>query len=247
MRLVESPVRTSCRGDVSPPVNIVLRGADIVGHLFISKKLKMDITTDKKKILYKSSKMPHKKWAVVLQWPIISATLALVGSLLGSVLGQLVNASTEADKVIRVKLEDAYHSAVSLPEFATDFHMAAFGPMTPQNFSLAANRYDAARLRFSERVSKIVEVRDLYEPRISEAAGNVVTCAHEFGRIVGDLFLIEAEQYGQLVIHPKSYSNPALPLTRAEVIGVAVKKRLDCERFDENLKRAISSAMKHHL
>ena len=188
----------------------------------------------------------HAKSSIIKS-PILPAVLALVGGLLGTLLGQKMSAATEADKVIRVKLEEAYFNVASLPSLAEDLHAAALEPVTQENFYSVVLRYDSARVRFRDRVSRVNATSELDEPKIGSTVREVITCANKFTKTIGDLSLLQAEKGGKLIVHPRSYSNPEAVLTLPEALNAAVAVKMSCQGIEEGLKSEIASAMKGHL
>jgi hypothetical protein len=188
-----------------------------------------------------------KKVKGTISSPLAPAILALVGGLLGTLVGQKMNATTEADKVIRTKLEEAYFETLSLPSLAEDLHMSVFRPIKDGNFELVVSQYQLSNNKFRDTVSRVVAVSDLYEPNLSVVTKRVVDCNHRFTAVIANLFLIEAESSGKTIVHPPSYSNPRLSLAMPEARDTAVNVRLECQRIDDDLRATISAAMKSHL
>lgn len=175
------------------------------------------------------------------------ALIALLGGLLGVFVGQKMSATTESDKVVRAKLDEAYAYTLALPSLATDFHTAVLNPITLPSFGYAVTRYETARSRYREEISRVVAVSDLYEPQLDTATQKVAECANKFVSAAGDQFLLRAELGGKVIVHPPSYANPNVPLALPESINMTVALRLECERAATDLKKSIVSAMKGHL
>lgn len=175
------------------------------------------------------------------------ALIALLGVLLGVFVGQKMSATTESDKVIRAKLDEAYAYTLALPSLAQDFHSVVLDPITLPNFDSTVTRYESARSRYREGISRVVAVSDLYEPRLDTATQKVAECASKFTSAAGDQFLLRAELGGRVIVHPPSYTNPSVPLTLPESVDKTVALRLECEQAANDLKKSVVSAMKAHL
>lgn len=178
---------------------------------------------------------------------VAAALIALLGGLLGVFVGQKMSATTESDKVIREKLDQAYVHTLALPSLALDLHSAVLDPISDANFFYTVSRYDTARIKYREGIARVVAVSELYEPRLDTATQKVADCANKFGSAAGDQFLLRAELGGKVIVHPTSYTNPSSPLALPESIDMTVALRLECEKATNELKKSVASAMKAHL
>ncbi|WP_435626933.1 hypothetical protein [Candidatus Ferrigenium straubiae] len=178
---------------------------------------------------------------------VAAAIIALLGGLLGVFVGQKMSATTESDKLIREKLDQAYVNTLALPSLALDLHSAVLDPISDANFLYTAGRYETARTKYREGIARVVAVSDLYEPRLDASTQKVADCANRFSSAAGDQFLLRAELGGKVIVHPPSYINPSSPLVLPESINMTVALRLECEKATNELKKSVASAMELHL
>lgn len=178
---------------------------------------------------------------------ITPALIALLGGLLGVFIGQKMSATTESDKIIRSKLDDAYLQTLALPSLAQDFHSTVLDPVSSVNFDYAVGRYERARTNYREGIARVVAVSDLYEPRLATATQKLAECATKLVSTAGDQFLLRTELGGKVIVHPRSYTDSAAPLALPESIDATVALRLECERVTDELKKSVVTAMRAHL
>lgn len=184
-----------------------------------------------------------KKMATYLLPSMIAAVSAVVGVL----VGQKMNASSEADKVIREKLESAYVGVLALPDLALDMHMAALTPLCGGETHLTMGRYQASRERYQNALNNVVMVSDLYEPRLSGEIQKAADCSRKLMQFSSELYVLSAAKSGHQTVPIPSHMNASLPLTFEEARDSTVELRNECEKEDGALKKGVASAMREHF
>ncbi len=175
------------------------------------------------------------------------ALIALFGGLLGVFIGQTMTATTESDKLVRVKLEEAYFHTLALPQLANDLHSVVLEPVIQANYDIAVTRYEFVRTKYREGIARVVAVSDLYEPKLGEATQQITECGNKFVSTAAAHFLLRAELGGKAILHPKSYTNPTALLSLPESLNMMVALRADCDQIVDELKKTVISSMKDHL
>ncbi|MFC5431368.1 hypothetical protein ACFPTO_21565 [Paraburkholderia denitrificans] len=184
-----------------------------------------------------------KKMATYLLPSMIAAVSAVVGVL----VGQKMNASSEADKVIREKLESAYVGVLALPDLAMDMHMAALTPLSGGDVRLTMARYQALQDRYQSAINNVAMVSDLYEPRLGSEILKAVDCSRRLMQNSSNLYILSTAKSGQQTVPIPSHINPQVALTFEEARDSTVELRTECEKEDGALKKNIASAMRGHF
>ncbi|MDP3514963.1 MAG: hypothetical protein Q8S20_19655 [Sulfuritalea sp.] len=178
---------------------------------------------------------------------IIAAAIALTGALFGTFVGQRMNATTESDKTVRVKLEEAYSRTISLPSLAEDVNMAVLNLLTPANYLGHAGEYNGISKRYREEIFKIVAISDLYETALSPAAKALAECGNRFNVAASEHFLLRAMATGAIKV--AGYESHKL-ISPEEIIqsqNDLVRRRLDCVEVGNQVRKAIAATMKSHM
>lgn len=178
---------------------------------------------------------------------IFPAIIALTGVLVGTFIGQRMNATTESDKTVRAKLEEGYFRTLTLTELATDLNMAAVGPVNSMNTAQRQGEYNATLIRYRDEMSKIVAISDLYELSLSSASKQLADCGHKFKVSAANHFLLSASVTGEVTVAGLDRSVPLSVSDIRQSQNDLVALRLECQDVADKLRMSIATAMKRHL
>lgn len=175
----------------------------------------------------------------------IPAIIGLLGIVVGTLLAQRMNATTETDKVVRVKLEEAYYRTLTLVNLADDLNMAAASEVIQSNYVERAQQYNFANIKYREEITRIVAITDLYEEKLSPISEQLTACGNNFSSAAGGLFLFRAKLGGiEKIMMPNS--NSFDPNLLGQSLNNLVAIKLGCNDVATKMRKGISSVMKSH-
>ncbi|MCL4471902.1 MAG: hypothetical protein M1547_12475 [Gammaproteobacteria bacterium] len=177
----------------------------------------------------------------------LSAMIGVIGGVLGALMGafvaQRMNASTEADKVIRPKLEEAYYRVLNVSALADEVHRAALWDSNATNYEQAAWHYNSSIEHYHQEIMRVEAITNLYESKLGQSVQQLVECSKRFSSGAGDHFLVRAKNAGKTVV----LGNPNLTDETPASLNALVQLKVACNTEGSNLKRSIASIMKEHL
>jgi hypothetical protein len=178
----------------------------------------------------------------------VPALIGLLGVIAGAFLTQRMNASIEADKTIRGKLEEGYFRTYLIADLATDLNMQAVLPISASNMEQRMGSYNAASRTLHNELAKIIAISDLYEPALGAASKQLTDCSDQFKETAVTHFLVRASAANNSVTTiAKGAPELLRPESLAKAQNALAAKRMECEKIVGHVRDAISRVMRDHL
>jgi DNA polymerase I-like protein with 3'-5' exonuclease and polymerase domains len=162
----------------------------------------------------------------------------LLAAVLASLIGQQINAAVETSKVVRAKLEESYFRTLNLPRYAEMLNVIAVSPIQEVSAERSMLEYNAALKLYSDEVSHLVAVADLYEEDVSGDAEGLRNCSKKFFENTANYFITAHRLRAQNLTN-----TPFSPSQLNDLVAI----RMECEAATTQLRKTIATAMKRHL
>jgi hypothetical protein len=176
------------------------------------------------------------------------AIIGLLSGFLGNYVGQRTAAVSEADKIVREKLELSYSRSMLINEIALNLNMTAISSevTAPLANTNELGRYNDAVMRFQQAVTDLVTPAELYGDNLESPAADYLQCTKEFSIEAADTYYIYRQlrlkgNYGSVAYDTasKSADFPAR-------LNSLAYKREDCQKLNIEFRRNIKLEIRKH-
>jgi hypothetical protein len=176
------------------------------------------------------------------------AIIGLVSGFLGNYVGQRTAAVSEADKIVREKLEFSYSKTMSINDFARNLNSAAVSnavtvPISNLN---EMGRYNDAVVRFQNAVVELVTPVELYGDDIEVSVAKYVQCTKEFNIEATDTYLIRRQLLSQGAYGSIAYDDASKKVGYVSRINSLANKREECQKLNIELRKKIKQEIRKH-
>lgn len=176
------------------------------------------------------------------------AIIGLLSGFLGNYVGQRTAAVSEADKIVREKLELSYSRTMSINEFALNLNMTAVGsevtaPLANIN---EIGRYNDVVTRFQNAVIDLVTPAELYGDNLELPAANYVQCTKEFNIAATETYFIYRQLLLQGAYGTAVYDEASKKVGYPTRVNSLAHKREKCQLLNIEFRKNIKQEIRKH-
>lgn len=176
------------------------------------------------------------------------AIIGLLSGFLGNYVGQRTAAVSEADKIVRAKIEISYSRTMSINEFAVNLNTAAVSSevTAPLANIYELGRYNDAFTRLQSAVIDLVTPAELYGDNLELPAANYVQCTKEFNILATETYFIYRQLLLQGAYGTKIYDEVSKKVGYPARVNTLAHKREECQLVNIEFRKMIKQEIRNH-